>query len=139
MGNGFPVGGILIKDHIKSKYGMLGTTFGGNHLACSAVLAVLSTIKNEKLLKNSKSLENYFREKISLIKAVKKIKGRGLMLGLEFDFETSELRKNLKYRDAIESSDDENINKQFDEIAGKYKESLVGVKRKVSPIPNAPL
>ena len=101
MGNGFPVGGILIKDHIKSKYGMLGTTFGGNHLACSAVLAVLSTIKNEKLLKNSKSLENYFREKISLIKAVKKIKGRGLMLGLEFDFETSELRKNLIFKHKI--------------------------------------
>ena len=78
MGNGFPVGGILIKDHIKSKYGMLGTTFGGNHLACSAVLAVLSTIKNEKLLKNSKSLENYFREKISLIKAVKKLKEEDL-------------------------------------------------------------
>ncbi|MDA7708282.1 aminotransferase class III-fold pyridoxal phosphate-dependent enzyme [Flavobacteriaceae bacterium] len=101
MGNGFPVGGILIKDHIKSKYGMLGTTFGGNYLACSAVLAVLSTIKNEKLLKNSKSLENYFREKISLIKAVKKIKGRGLMLGLEFDFETSELRKNLIFKHKI--------------------------------------
>ena len=71
MGNGFPVGGILIKDHIKSNYGMLGTTFGGNHLACTAVLAVLNTIKNENLLQNSKSLENYFREKISLIKDFK--------------------------------------------------------------------
>ena len=101
MGNGFPIGGILVGPDIKAKYGMLGTTFGGNHLACSAVLAVLSTIKNEKLLKNSKSLENYFREKISLIKAVKKIKGRGLMLGLEFDFETSELRKNLIFKHKI--------------------------------------
>ena len=101
MGNGFPVGGILIKDHIKSNYGMLGTTFGGNHLACTAVLAVLNTIKNENLLQNSKSLENYFREKISLIKSVKKIKGRGLMLGLEFDFEASELRKNLIFKHKI--------------------------------------
>ena len=65
------------------------TTFGGNHLACSAVLAVLKTIKEEGLMTNTKEIENYFRTKISKIKSVKKIKGRGLMLGLEFDFEAS--------------------------------------------------
>ena len=56
MGNGFPVGGVLINKKIKAKYGMLGTTFGGNHLACSAVLSVLNTLKEENLLKNSKNL-----------------------------------------------------------------------------------
>jgi len=101
MGNGFPVGGVLIKNHIKSEFGMLGTTFGGNHLACTAVLAVLKTIKDEDLLKNSKELENYFREKISKIDSIKKIKGRGLMLGLEFDFEISELRKKLIFKHKI--------------------------------------
>ena len=101
MGNGFPVGGVLIKNHIKSEFGMLGTTFGGNHLACTAVLAVLKTIKDEDLLKNSKELENYFREKISKIDSIKKIKGRGLMLGLEFEFEASELRKKLIFKHKI--------------------------------------
>ena len=52
MGNGFPVGGVLIKNNIKSEFGMLGTTFGGNQLACSAVIAVLKTIKEEELMKN---------------------------------------------------------------------------------------
>lgn len=101
MGNGFPVGGVLIKNHIKSEFGMLGTTFGGNHLACTAVLAVLKTIKDEDLLKNSKELENYFREKISKIDSIKKIKGRGLMLGLEFEFEAAELRKKLIFKHKI--------------------------------------
>jgi len=101
MGNGFPVGGVLIKNHIKSEFGMLGTTFGGNHLACTAVLAVLKTIKEEDLLKNSKELENYFREKMSKIYSIKKIKGRGLMLGLEFEFEAAELRKKLIFKHKI--------------------------------------
>jgi acetylornithine/N-succinyldiaminopimelate aminotransferase len=101
MGNGFPVGGVLIKNSIKSELGMLGTTFGGNHLACSAVLAVLKTIKEEGLMTNTKEIENYFRTKISKIKSIKKIKGRGLMLGLEFDFEAAELRKNLIFKHKI--------------------------------------
>tara|TARA_B100000780_G_scaffold146467_1_gene102286 strand:- start:11364 stop:12491 length:1128 start_codon:yes stop_codon:yes gene_type:complete len=101
MGNGFPVGGVLIKNHIKSKFGMLGTTFGGNHLACTSVISVLDIIKNEKLVNNSKLLELYFKEKISTIKSVKKIKGRGLMLGLEFNFEAAELRKKLIFKHKI--------------------------------------
>ena len=101
MGNGFPVGGVLINKKIKAKYGMLGTTFGGNHLACSAVLSVLNTLKEENLLKNSKNLGEYFKNKLSKIKSIKKIKGRGLMLGLEFDFDTKELRKNLIFKHSI--------------------------------------
>ena len=101
MGNGFPVGGVLINKKIKAKLGMLGTTFGGNHLACSAVLSVLDTIKKENLLKNSKNLGEYFKNKLSKIKSIKKIKGRGLMLGLEFDFDAKDLRKNLIFKHNI--------------------------------------
>tara|TARA_B100001175_G_scaffold76183_1_gene63631 strand:+ start:2266 stop:3393 length:1128 start_codon:yes stop_codon:yes gene_type:complete len=101
MGNGFPVGGVLINKKIKAKFGMLGTTFGGNHLACSAVLSVLETIKQENLLKNSKNLGEYFKNKLSKIKSIKKIKGRGLMLGLEFDFDAKDLRKNLIFKHNI--------------------------------------
>ena len=101
MGNGFPVGGVLINKKIKAKFGMLGTTFGGNHLACSAVLSVLDTIKQENLLKNSKNIGEYFKNKLSKIKSIKKIKGRGLMLGLEFDFDAKDLRKNLIFKHNI--------------------------------------
>ena len=101
MGNGFPVGGVLINKKIKAKFGMLGTTFGGNHLACSAVLSVLDSIKQENLLKNSKNIGEYFKNKLSKIKSIKKIKGRGLMLGLEFDFDAKDLRKNLIFKHNI--------------------------------------
>ncbi|MGB1449746.1 MAG: aspartate aminotransferase family protein [Flavobacteriaceae bacterium] len=97
MGNGFPVGGILVHPSIEAKYGMLGTTFGGNHLACSAALAVLEVLKKEDLQHHAKEVGNYFIEKAMTIPAVKQIKGRGLMLGLEFDFEVGDLRKELIY------------------------------------------
>lgn len=97
MGNGFPIGGILSHPNIKAKYGMLGTTFGGNHLACAAGLAVLEVIEKENLMQNATEIGAYFAEKAKEIPQVKKIKGRGLMLGLEFDFDTAELRKKLIY------------------------------------------
>ncbi|MAV80445.1 MAG: aspartate aminotransferase family protein [Flavobacteriales bacterium] len=101
MGNGFPVGGVLIDRKIKAKKGMLGSTFGGNHLACSAVLSVLDTIKEENLIQNSKEMGFYFKEKFSKINSIKTIKGRGLMLGLEFDFEVQNLRKKLIFEHNI--------------------------------------
>jgi len=97
MGNGFPVGGVLIHPNIKSKYGMLGTTFGGNYLACSASITVLDVIKREKLQENAKIMGDYFVKKAKSISQVIRIKGRGLMLGLEFDFQVSDLRKKLIY------------------------------------------
>lgn len=97
MGNGFPIGGILSHPNIKAKYGMLGTTFGGNHLACAAGLAVLEVIEKENLMQNATEIGAYFAEKAKEIPQVKNIKGRGLMLGLEFDFDTAELRKKLIY------------------------------------------
>jgi len=101
MGNGFPVGGILIHESIKATYGMLGTTFGGNHLACAATLAVLEVLENENLMENARRLEHYFRACAAEIPQVKKVKGRGLMLGLEFDFEVADLRKKLIYNQHI--------------------------------------
>ncbi|MEP1490325.1 MAG: aminotransferase class III-fold pyridoxal phosphate-dependent enzyme [Algibacter sp.] len=97
MGNGFPIGGILIHPSIESKYGMLGTTFGGNHLACAAGIAVLDTIEEEQLLANINEMSAYFMSIAKTIPQIKKIKGRGLMLGLEFDFEVGDLRKDLIY------------------------------------------
>jgi len=95
MGNGFPVGGILIHEDIKASYGLLGTTFGGNHLACTATLAVLEVLEKENLIENAKILGDYFNKKAGELSKVKRTKGRGLMLGLEFDFEVAQLRKKL--------------------------------------------
>ena len=97
MGNGFPVGGVLIHKNIQASYGLLGTTFGGNHLACTAVLAVLEVLEKEHLIENAERLGKYFKQKASEIPQVKEIKGRGLMLGLKFDFEVADLRKRLIY------------------------------------------
>ena len=101
MGNGFPVGGVLIADHIKASYGLLGTTFGGNHLACAAGIAVLDVIANENLLQHAKDMGAYFEAEAKKIPQIKKIKGRGLMLGIEFDFPIAELRKTLLFEHHI--------------------------------------
>jgi len=97
MGNGFPIGGILIAPHIQSKYGLLGTTFGGNHLACAACIAVLEVLEKENLIEKAQLTGNYFMQKAQEIPGVQLIKGRGLMLGMEFDYEVGSLRKQLIY------------------------------------------
>lgn len=101
MGNGFPIGGLLISPKFTASFGLLGTTFGGNHLACAAALAVLEIIEKEAVLENVKKQSGYFIEVVSKIPQVKKIKGKGLMLGLEFDFDVTELRKKLVYEQFI--------------------------------------
>lgn len=101
MGNGFPIGGLLISDKFKASYGLLGTTFGGNHLACASALSVLKIIENENIIENVNQQSTYFLDAISKIPEIKKVKGKGLMLGLEFDFDVTELRKNLIYEQFI--------------------------------------
>lgn len=101
MGNGFPVGGILIDASIKPKHGLLGTTFGGNHLACAAGIAVLEVIQEEKLAENAKKLFTYVQSKAAEIPQIQRVKGRGLMLGLEFDFEVGAMRKELLFQHHI--------------------------------------
>lgn len=97
MGNGFPIGGILISPKFEASYGLLGTTFGGNHLSCAAGIAVIDTLEKENLLSNVNDMSVYFITEAKKIPQVKKIKGKGLMLGLEFDFEVGELRKKMIY------------------------------------------
>jgi len=101
MGNGFPIGGILIGNSIPARSGMLGTTFGGNHLACAAGIAVLDVIEKEQLLQNATELYEYVKNKVAEVPQIKRLKGRGLMLGLEFDFEVAALRKELLFQHNI--------------------------------------
>lgn len=110
MGNGFPVGGILVNPVIKAKYGLLGTTFGGNHLACSASLAVLQVLEKEKLYDHAKDMGEYFVAKAKELSFVKIIKGRGLMLGLEFENEVGALRKELIFKHRIFTGGSSNKN-----------------------------
>ena len=97
MGNGFPIGGILISPAIKASYGMLGTTFGGNHLACTAALAVLDIIENEHLVENAAKIGEYFTMAFCDDKALKEYRGKGLMIGLELKDEYIGLRDRLLF------------------------------------------
>lgn len=110
MANGFPIGGVLILNKHEAKYGMLGTTFGGNHLACAAAISVLDIIEEEQLLANVNSVYAYFLEEIATIPEIKKVKGKGLMLGVEFDFEVGELRKKLIFDKQIFTGGSNNKN-----------------------------
>lgn len=95
MGNGFPIGGILIAPQFKASHGLLGTTFGGNHLACAAGIAVLDVMEQLQLMDNVNTISAYFLEAIKQVPEVTGVKGRGLMLGITFDFDVSALRKKL--------------------------------------------
>ena len=101
MGNGFPVAGILISPKIKATYGMLGTTFGGNHLACAAAIAVLEVMEEEKLMENAKSTGQYLLEQLQTIPELLNIRGRGLMIGFDVPPELKDLRKNLLWNHKI--------------------------------------
>ena len=97
MGNGFPIGGIIISPAIKASFGMLGTTFGGNHLACTAALAVLDIIENEHLVENAAKIGEYFATAFKDDKAIKEYRGKGLMIGLELKEEFIGLRDRLLF------------------------------------------
>ncbi|MFA5972543.1 MAG: aminotransferase class III-fold pyridoxal phosphate-dependent enzyme [Lentimicrobiaceae bacterium] len=97
MGNGFPIGGVLISPIFEAKFGMLGTTFGGNHLACAAAKAVLDIIEEEELIENAAIVGTYLIERSKNLKGIKEIRGIGLMVGLEFDFDITQLRKDLLF------------------------------------------
>ncbi len=94
MGNGFPIGGVLIGPTIKPYFGMLGTTFGGTHLGCAAGLAVLKVIESEKLMQNASSVGQFLINELRKLEVVQ-VRGRGLMIGVEFDCPIKELRKIL--------------------------------------------
>lgn len=95
MGNGFPIGGILIAPHIQAKFGMLGTTFGGNPLACAAALAVIEVMQKDQLIENANVLGAYLINALEQINGVKTVRGRGLMIGFEMEDGLQDIRKVL--------------------------------------------
>lgn len=95
MGNGFPIGGILIAPSIKPKHFMLGTTFGGNHLACAAALSVLEVMETENLLQNAMEMGQYLETELKKISEISNVRGRGLMIGFDVSEDYKDLRKNL--------------------------------------------
>lgn len=101
MGNGFPIGGVMIAPLLEAKFGMLGTTFGGNHLACAAAIAVLDVLKDENLIDNAKTIGDYLLTELKQLPQIKEVRGLGLMIGLEFDAPIKELRHHLLFKDHI--------------------------------------
>lgn len=101
IGNGFPLAAISIAPKIHSKHFMLGTTFGGNHLACAAGIAVLDVMKNEELIYNAKKIGGYLIEKLKKISDIQNVRGRGLMIGFDVPDELRDLKKNLLFKRRI--------------------------------------
>ncbi|MGJ1432319.1 aspartate aminotransferase family protein [Sphingobacterium spiritivorum] len=101
MGNGFPIGAISIAPKFKAVFGMLGTTFGGNHLACAAAVAVLEVIKQDNLLKNAAEIGQYLITELKKIDRIKEVRGRGLMIGIDLPEDLSTLKKELLEKEKI--------------------------------------
>ena len=95
MGNGFPVAAVLISPVHQAKHGLLGTTFGGNYLACAAAIAVLDIIKEEELVTNARETGNYFVEQLKTMNGIKEIRGQGLMIGIELNSPCAAVRNEL--------------------------------------------
>ena len=101
IGNGFPMSGVLISPKFKPKHGQLGTTFGGNHLACSAALAVLDVMEKENLVENAAKIGDFLIEELKKIDKIKEVRGQGLMIGLEFHEPVKELRNKLLFQENV--------------------------------------
>ena len=101
IGNGFPMGGVLISPKFKPVYGQLGTTFGGNHLACAAAIAVLDVMKEERLVENAAKVGAHLLEELKNFKGIKEVRGKGLMIGLEFEEPVKELRSKLLFEQKV--------------------------------------
>lgn len=95
IANGFPMGGVLISPKFEPIYGQLGTTFGGNHLACAAAIAVLDIFEQENLVENARKVGEYLKAELQKIPQIKEVRGEGLMIGMEFDYPVKELRTRL--------------------------------------------
>lgn len=142
MGNGFPIGGILIAPHIQPKHGMLGTTFGGNHLACAAALGVLEVIEQDGLMKMAEENGNYLMDELKKIEDLQNVRGYGLMIGFDVPEAIKDLRKNLLLKHHIFTGEAKpsvirllpalNISKEaIDHFLGKLKEEI-GVLKKAA-------
>ncbi|SFQ50088.1 acetylornithine aminotransferase [Pseudarcicella hirudinis] len=101
MGNGFPIGGVLISPKFKASFGLLGTTFGGNHLACAAAVAVLDVMKEENLIENASVTGDYLMSNLAQIEGIKELRGKGLMIGIEFERPVDKIRDALLFEHNI--------------------------------------
>lgn len=101
IGNGFPMAGVLIHPMFKAVYGQLGTTFGGNHLACAAAIAVLDIMKAENLVENACNIGEYLMQELRKIPQIKEVRGRGLMIGMEFDEPIKDKRRQLLFDEKV--------------------------------------
>ncbi len=101
MGNGFPVAGISIAPHLQAKHFMLGTTFGGNHLACAAALSVLETMESEKLMENAETIGSYLIAELKKLPVITEVRGRGLMIGIDLPAEYKDVKRNLLFKHHI--------------------------------------
>ena len=101
IGNGFPMAGVLISPKFEAVYGQLGTTFGGNHLACAAAITVLDVMKEENLIQNAAQVGEFLINELKKFKGIKEVRGRGLMIGLEFEEPIKELRKKLLFEQKV--------------------------------------
>ena len=111
IGNGFPVGAIAVSPAFEAIYGMLGTTFGGNQLACAAAIAVCDVIERDRLMENADAMGRYFKKELAGIGAIEEVRGRGLMIGIRLPYDTADLRKKLLFDKKIfvGSSGDKNV------------------------------
>lgn len=137
MGNGFPVAGISIAPKFKPWHGMLGTTFGGNHLACAAALAVLEIMEQDNLMQNATEIGEYLIQELRKIEGVKEVRGRGLMIGIDLPAELSQVKKNLLFQHHIFTGEAKpnvirllpalNLSKaQADQFLDKFKIAIKG-------------
>lgn len=101
IANGFPMGGLLISPMFKPVYGMLGTTFGGNHLACAAAIAVLDIMQQEHLVENTARVGSYLLDELHKLPGIKEVRGRGLMIGIEFEDSIKEVRSRLLFEEKV--------------------------------------
>ena len=101
IANGFPMGALIIAPEIAPRYGMLGTTFGGNHLACAAAIAVLEVMEKENILQNVRTVGDYIIRALRDLPGVKEVRGRGLMIGIEMDYPVKQLRSDLIHKQHI--------------------------------------
>lgn len=101
MGNGFPIGGVLISPDFEASHGLLGTTFGGNHLACMAGIAVLDVLKSQKMIVNALNVGSYLIDELTKFEQIKAVRGIGLMIGIEFEQEVADIRKKLLFEKKI--------------------------------------
>jgi acetylornithine aminotransferase len=101
MGNGFPIGGIIISPKFEAWHGMLGTTFGGNHLACAAAIAVVEVMKDENLIQNASEQGAYLIDELKKFDRIKEVRGKGLIIGIELPEELNQVRKDLLFKDRI--------------------------------------